>query len=85
MIVVVSSYTTIRVSVKDKERLERLAKLLGYRTLTEALRYALDAAEKELERREGSVEKVLASLRYAKDIGITGPEDVDEALYGGDS
>ena len=43
-----SRYTTIRVSIEEKQRLERLARLTGKKSLREALRFALTVAEKEL-------------------------------------
>ena len=75
-------YTTIRISVKDRERLKRLAKLLGYRSLSDTLRYALDVAEKEVDKVKGDLNDVLSSLKYARDVGETSAEDVDKYLYG---
>ena len=75
-------YTTIRVSLEDKAKLKKIAKLLGARSLTEALRYALRVAEKELERQEGSLDTVFSSLKYARNVGLTNAEDVDKYLYG---
>ena len=77
-------YTTIRISLDDKKKLERIAKLLKCRSLAEALRYALNAAERELDRGKADVNVVLSSLKYAKDIGKTRAEDVDKYLYGGE-
>ena len=77
-----SRYTTIRVSVEEKQRLERLAKLAGKKSLAEALRFALTVAERELERVKIDPSKVLSSLAYARDIGETDAEKVDEYLYG---
>lgn len=76
------SYTTIRISVRDRERLRRLAKLMGAKSLAEALRLAIAIAEQELEKHRGDVEKVVSSLRYARDLGRTNAEDVDRYLYG---
>ncbi|MCS7365166.1 MAG: hypothetical protein NDF54_07010 [archaeon GB-1867-035] len=75
-------YTTIRISIKDKERLKRLAKLLGTEKIIEALRYAIDTAEEKLGRYNTDLDKVLATLSYAKDIGETNAEKVDKYLYG---
>jgi len=77
-----SRYTTIRVSIEEKQRLERLAKLAGKKSLTEALRFALTVAERELERVKVDPSKVLSSLAYARDVGETNAEKVDEYLYG---
>ncbi|RLF17919.1 MAG: hypothetical protein DRZ82_09200 [Thermoprotei archaeon] len=77
-------YTTIRISLDDKKRLERLAKLMGNRSLVDTLRCILDIAERELDRYKGDLKAVFSSLRYAKDVGETDAEDVDRYLYGGD-
>ncbi len=76
-------YTTVRISIRDKERLERIARLLGFRSLASALRYLLDVAERELEEYRGDLNAVLASLKHAVDVGETSAERVDEYLYGG--
>ncbi len=75
-------YTTIRISLEDKERLQRLAKLIGSKSLADTLRYVLDITEKELERYKANPSSVLASLKYAKDVGETNAEGVDKYLYG---
>jgi len=77
-------YTTIRISVKDKKKLERLARLLKCKSLSEALRYALSIAEREIDKVKGDINQVLASLKYARDVGETQAEEVDKYLYGGD-
>ena len=77
-------YTTIRISVRDKERLERIAKLLKCKSLTDALRYALSVAEREIDKVKGDLNHVLASLKYARDVGETQAEDIDKYLYGYD-
>ena len=43
-------YTTVRISVEDKVKLKRAAKLIGAKSLAEALRYALAIAEREVEK-----------------------------------
>ena len=40
-----AKYTTIRISLEDKKKLERLAKLMG-KSLAETLRYLITLAEK---------------------------------------
>jgi len=77
----VVKYTTIGISIRDKERLERLTKLLKYRNLTDALRFALDVAEREIDKMSGNIESVFASLKYSKDIGQTNAEELDKYLY----
>lgn len=75
-------YTTIRVALEDKKRLERLAKLMGW-SLSETLRHAIEIAEKTLlEKQQASLEPVIRSLRYARDIGETNAEEIDKLLYG---
>ena len=75
-------YTTVRISVEDKVKLRRIAKLIGAKSLAEALRYALAIAEKEVEKQSGDLSSVISSLKYAKDIGITNAEEVDKYIYG---
>jgi len=77
-------YTTIRISIEDKERLEQIAKLLKCKSLTDALRFALSAAEREIDKVKGDLDHVLASLKYARDVGETRAEDIDKYLYGED-
>ncbi|BES82357.1 ribbon-helix-helix protein, CopG family [Pyrodictium abyssi] len=75
-------YTTIRVSVEDKKRLERLARLMGW-SLSEALRHAIEVAERELlEKHRSDLNAVLDSLRHARDLGETSAEELDRLLYG---
>ena len=75
-------YTTIRVRVEDKKRLESLAKKLG-KSLSETLRIAIEVAEKEVDKFKGDLDRVLSTLKYGRDIGETNAENVDEYLYGG--
>lgn len=77
-------YTTVRISVKDKKRLERLARLLKCKSLSEALRYALSIAEREIDKVKGDPDHVLESLKYARDVGGTQAEEINKYLYGGD-
>ena len=77
-----SRYTTIRISLEDKERLQRIAKLMGIKSLADTLRFILDIAEKEIEKYRVDPSLVLTSLKYAKDIGETNAEEVDKYLYG---
>lgn len=77
-----SRYTTIRISLEDKERLQRIAKLMGIKSLADTLRFILDIAEKEIEKYRVDPSLILTSLKYAKDIGETNAEEVDKYLYG---
>ncbi|MCD6278455.1 MAG: hypothetical protein J7J11_02115 [Desulfurococcales archaeon] len=77
-----TKYTTVRVTVELKKRLDRISKLIGSDSLTATLKYILDIAEKELDKHEGDLSKVLASLTRAKDVGESNAEEVDRYLYG---
>jgi predicted DNA-binding protein len=74
-------YTTIRISVEDKKKLEKMSKILN-KSLAETLRYVISYADKEFDKFKGDLDKVLSSLRHAKDIGETNAEDVDGYIYG---
>ena len=63
-----AKYTTIRSSLKDKKRLEKLSKLMGSKSLAETLRYVLDIAEREFD-------------KYSRDISETDAEDADKYLH----
>jgi predicted DNA-binding protein len=75
-------YTTIRISVEDKKKLEKLSRRLN-KSLAETLRYAINVAEKETDEFRGDLNAVLSSLKEAKDVGKTNAEKVDEYIYGG--
>jgi len=75
-------YTTIRISIEDKERLMRIAKLIKAKRIVDALRYALDAAERELSKCSVDPTIMLKTLKYARDIGETNAEELDKYLYG---
>lgn len=77
--------TTIRVRIEDKKRLERLARKLGKQTLTDTLRTAIDAAEKEADLIQGDVFTKLHALGKGKDVGETDASRIDEYIYGGTS
>ncbi len=79
-----SKYTTIRVKVEDKKRIEKLAKLLGL-SISDTLRYMIDIAEREFDKETSEVDLkiLLDALRKARDIGETDASRVDEYLYGG--
>ncbi len=75
-------YTTIRISIEDKKRLRKIARLMRAKSLSEALRRSLILAEKELDKVKEDTETVLTALKYAKDIGETNAEQADKYLYG---
>jgi len=75
-------YTTIRISIEDKKKLERLSKKLS-KNLADTLRYAIEVAEREADKFKGDVDKVLSTLKHARSIEETNAEKVDEYLYGG--
>ena len=72
--------TTLRIRRSDKERLERLAKRLGAKRLTDAFRAALEAAEKEAENFTGEPGAVMEALKFAKPVARNISEHVDEEL-----
>jgi len=76
-----TDYTTIRISMEDKCRLERLAKIVNCKSLAETFRRVLGIAEKRLIGRRDLV-KAFSTLKYARDIGETNATKVDEYLYG---
>ena len=78
---IMTDYTTIRISVEDKRRLERLAKIMNCKSLAETLRRVLSIAEKRLIGQRDLV-KAFSTLKYARDIGETNATKVDEYLYG---
>ena len=49
--------TTIRIMKRDKERLEVLAKKSGRKKLTEALRFAMDAAKEKWKDSRGTLQQ----------------------------
>jgi len=75
-------YTTIRITVEDRDRLKRLAKLLETKKIIDALRYAITIAEKELSKYSGNPAAILETLKHARDIGETNAEEVEKYLYG---
>jgi predicted transcriptional regulator len=72
--------TTIRVSRDDKARLVRLAKKYNAKTMTEALRKALEKAEESDERFEGNLTALAETLRFAEPIGDDVSLNVDREL-----
>ncbi len=72
--------TTIRVSRGDKERLVRLAKKFNAKTMTEALRKALEKAEESDERFEGNLNALTETLRSAGARGGDISRKVDQEL-----
>ena len=72
--------TTIRVMKRDKQRLEVLAKKSGKKKLTEALRFAMDAAEREVESFKGDTAAIEEALRVAAPLARRTSERVDEEL-----
>jgi predicted DNA-binding protein len=72
--------TTIRIMKRDKERLEVLARKSGRKKLTEALRFAMDAAEREIEGFRGNPAAIEEALRAAAPIAKRASERVDEGI-----
>ncbi len=76
------SYTTIRISKDAKKKLERLKKKLGFKSISKALEFAIEIAEKESDKFSGDIDALLKALKFARDIGETNAENVDEYIYG---
>ncbi len=72
--------TTIRISLKDKERLAKFAKKVNASSLAEAFRIALSMAEEKLEEFRGDIEAFKELLKHAKVVGGDISERVDEEL-----
>jgi predicted DNA-binding protein len=72
--------TTIRIMRRDKERLEMLAKKSGRKKLTDTLRFAMDAAEREVEGFKGNPAAIEEALKAAAPIAKKTSERVDEEL-----
>ncbi len=72
--------TTIRISLKDKERLAKFAKKVNAPSLAEAFRIALAIAEEKLEEFRGDVGALKELLSHAKVVGRDTSERVDEEL-----
>lgn len=72
--------TTIRVSIQDKKRLERLARRIGASTMSAALRKAIELAEVDDENFTGKPEELSKTLRHSTSLGRTVSNDVDKEL-----
>lgn len=75
------SSVTIRVTRRDKERLERLASGTGKKTLLEAFRLALSAAERETDSSfHGNIDALNKARESARSVGGDISENVDKEL-----
>ena len=72
--------TTIRISLKDKERLIKFARKVNASSLAEAFRVALSLAEEKLEEFKGDLASLRELLKYSKVVGGDVSEHVDEEL-----
>ena len=77
-----SEYTTIRIPLRVKKKLEIFAKKINEKSLTKALEKAIEIASREADSFKGDLNIVLKSLKKAKDIGETDASKVDLYLYG---
>ena len=77
-----SSYSTIRVPIRTKEKIKKFATKIKAKSLAEAIEKAIDISEQEYDKFRGDINKVIESLSAAKDIGETNAEKIDEYLYG---
>jgi hypothetical protein len=71
---------TIRISREDKARLEKLARRMNAKTLTQALRMALQRAEEADERFSGNLGALSKTLKSARGVGGCVSGRVDEEL-----
>ncbi|MHA1676338.1 MAG: hypothetical protein ACTSU6_04090 [Candidatus Njordarchaeales archaeon] len=76
-------YTTIRIPMRIKRKLEVFAKKIREKSLTRALEKAIDIAHKNIDSFRGNLDPVLDSLKKARDVGKTDASLIDEYLYGG--
>ena len=76
-----SGYTTIRIPLKVKRKLEIFAKKIGESDLVRALEKAIEIAFKEIDSFRGDLNIVLMSLKKAKDVGETDASKIDQYLY----
>jgi predicted DNA-binding protein len=74
------SSVTIRVPKRDKERLQRLAKRIGKRKLSDVFRFALYAAERETDTFRGNMEALLKGRKSARAVGDNTSENLDPIL-----
>jgi hypothetical protein len=73
---------TIRVPKRDKQRLERLAKKIGNRKLSEAFRFALSVAERDTDTFQGNIEALVKRRNSVRAVGGKVSEKVDDILAG---
>ena len=74
--------TTVRISAEDKERLEKVRRRMGKKTLSETMRALLEMGERESDIFKADTRLILSTLQYARDIGETNASKIDEYLYG---
>ncbi len=77
--------TTVRISHKAKVKLEKIALLLGL-SIKDALEYAIDLAEKDLDKYQGDLDflkKILSDKRGSgyTDTSLRVDEVIGEALF----
>jgi len=77
-----SEYTTIRIPLRVKRKLEIFAKKINEKSLTKALEKAIEIASREADSFKGDLNIVLKSLKKARDIGETDASKIDQYLYG---
>ena len=74
------SSATIRVPKRDKQRLERLAKKTGISELSDAFRFTLSIAEREIDTFHGNIEAFVKARNSVRPIGGKVSENVDGIL-----
>ncbi len=74
--------SAIRVRAEVKDRLERLKKKTGAKSMSELIAILVDIGEKELDKFKGNIEALNKSLKFAGEAGREDSERIDELLYG---
>lgn len=75
-----SSSVTIRVPKRDREQLERLARKTGRKKLSEAFRFVLSAAEREIDAFHGDIEALIRARKSVRSVGGNVSKNIDENL-----
>ncbi|RLE62464.1 MAG: hypothetical protein DRJ38_09570 [Thermoprotei archaeon] len=77
--------SVIRIRAGVKDRLERLKRKTGVKSMSELIAILVEIGEKELDRFEGNIEALSKSLKFAGEAGRRDSERIDELLYGDSS
>ncbi len=77
--------SVVRVRRDVKDRLEKLRKKVGAKSMSELIAILVDIGERELDKFRGDLGALTRSLRFAGEAGRDDSEKIDELLYGGSS